>query len=104
MHLAVDAGSEACVQALLNQAPDLASTEDSSGETPLALAARRGFDNCLRVLLSSGIWPQPQEAMDLLRTAILYDHVGCARVLFELTDDAVLVCSSLDSTNNYPNK
>ena len=86
MHLAVDAGSDGCVEALLNHAPDLASTEDSSGETPLALAARRGFDNCLRVLLSSsGIRPQPQQAMDLLRTAIIYDHVGCARVLLELT-------------------
>jgi hypothetical protein len=54
VHLAAEQGDLEKVKALLETNPDLATSKDKSGITPLHLAAYRGHKNIVELLLSKG--------------------------------------------------
>ena len=75
----------------------LATAQDSTGETALELAARRGFHLCLKTLLSHRRYLSTYEAQGLLEITVLYDHGDCAEVVLQSVSSnhvAKEVCSS----------
>ena len=87
VHLATDSNSWQCIDHLLSHCTTdeasmrLVAARDSSGETALELAARRGFHLCLKTLLSHRGNLSIHEAQGLLGITVLFDHGECAEVV-----------------------
>ncbi len=84
LHIAVQAGNEACVQMLIDHHSDV-NAVSSSGATPLHFAAEFGQEQCVRTLVCNGANINIRDSMGRspLHSAALHGQVKCVERFLE---------------------
>ncbi|KAG7351431.1 ankyrin repeat domain protein [Nitzschia inconspicua] len=90
LHAAAREGQLEKLQSLLSSAgADETNRVDSSGQTPLHLAADRGYTECMKALILAGanVHAVDSEGISVLQAAVISGSVECCRILLSLGCD-----------------